>query len=145
MELEGNILDSHLINYVNLIHKGLKCKINNLLYTTVLRLKGVLSHLLKHNSSSVIDKYYYNHYKGIKANEIDSAIKNKVHPFIKKKIFPQAIKEIERLRSEGYYIVLVSGTLKNIVRPLVSELKVHDCISTELEVKGGVFTGWHDG
>lgn len=145
MDLDGTILDSHCVNYLNLIHKGLNGKINHLLYTTALRLKGVLFHLLNHISSSVFDKYYYNHYKGIKANEIDSAIKNKVLPFIKKKIFPQAIKEIERLRSEGYYIVLVSGTLRNIVRPLVSELKVHDCISTELEVKGGVFTGRVDG
>jgi len=145
MDLDGTIVDSHCVNYLNLIHKGLNNKLNHLLYTTLLRLKGVFFHLINHISSDAFDKYYYNHYKGIKANKIDKAIKEQVIPFINKKIFPQALEEIEKLKSERYFIVLVSGNLKNIVEPLVKELNVDDYISTELEIKDGMFTGKVEG
>ncbi len=141
MDLDGTIVDSHSVNYLNLIHKGLNSKFNHFLYTIMLRLKGVLFHLLSHFSSAAFDTYYYRHYKGIKANKIDQAIKDKVLPFIRNKIFPQAVEEIERLKGENYYIVLVSASLKNIVQPLVKELNVNDYIATELEIKNGIFTG----
>ncbi|HFD32599.1 MAG TPA: HAD-IB family hydrolase [Gammaproteobacteria bacterium] len=141
MDLDGTIVDSHSVNYLNLIHKGLNSKFNHLLYTSMLRLKGVYFHLLSYFSSTAFDTYYYRHFKGIKVSEIDQAIEDKVLPFIKNKVFPQAIEEIERLKSENYYIVLVSASLKNIVRPLVKELNVNDYIATELEVKDGVYTG----
>ena len=47
----------------------------------------------------------------------------------------------ERLRAQGYRLVAVSGSTREILAPLLRHLQFDDCLATELEVEGDICTG----
>ncbi len=141
IDFDGTLVDSHCVDYLIVINKNLKNKWKFILWRTLLQFKGPLFYILNYFSAYLFDKYYYRFYKGLKRKELDEIIKESVTPYIKKNIFPQVEEEIKTLRSQNYHVVVVSGTLKNIVEPVALELGAHDCIATHLEEKNGCFTG----
>ena len=141
IDFDGTIVDSHCVDYLIEINKGLKNKSMFILWRILLQFKGPLFYLLNKISAVLFDKYYYRFYKGLKSNEVNKIIESHVIHYIKKNVFPQAIDEIKKLRSQNYHVVVVSGTLKNIVEPIALALGANDCIATHLEEKNGVFTG----
>lgn len=65
-----------------------------------------------------------------------------------KNLFPGAVAKISELKTLGYIIVLVTGSLDIVVKPLADYLKADHVIASSLEEKtlnvvetGNVFTG----
>lgn len=59
---------------------------------------------------------------------------------IRHRLYPRAIEFIERLKKEGFRIVLNSASPEDVIAPMAHHLGV-DYISTQLEVVEGRFTG----
>lgn len=141
IDFDGTIVDSHCVDYLIIINKHLKNKYSFMLWLSLLPFKAPLFHLLNYLSSIHFDKYYFSFFKGLNRNEIERIVHEKITPFIKKHVYPQAEDEINKLRSQGYNVVVVSGSLKNIIEPIVLELGADDCIATHLEEENNFFTG----
>jgi len=141
IDFDGTIVDSHCVDYLIIIFKHLKNKYSYLLWLCLLQLKAPLFYILNYLSSVHFDSYYYSFFKSVNREKVDQIIRDKVTPYIKKHVFPQAEEEIRKLRCQGYYVVIVSGSLKNIIEPVAFELGANDCIATHLEEKNECFTG----
>jgi HAD superfamily hydrolase (TIGR01490 family) len=88
------------------------------------------------------NKYYLKNkeYDKIVSN-INECFKNAILPHISK----TAIEEIQRLRNEGYLIILLSGTLEPIVECFKEYCNADIGVGTTLCIKDGLITGEIDG
>lgn len=141
IDFDGTIVDKNCVNYLIVLNKHLKSNVQYLFWRSWLQFKGPFFYFLNYLSSAWFDKYFYNHFKGINELRLDEVVQHHVRPYIMENIFPQAEEEIKRLKSEGYYIVIVSGTLRNIIEPVTLELGADDCIATQIHEERGCFTG----
>ena len=88
------------------------------------------------------NKYYLKNkeYDKIVSN-INECFKNAILPHISK----TALEEIQRLRNEGYLIILLSGTLEPIVECFKEYCNADIGVGTNLCIKDGLITGEIDG
>ena len=61
--------------------------------------------------------------------------------YLRRNIFPAAARTIAALKSEGFDVVLVTGSIDFLVAPLARELGATEVIANALEEKRGRFTG----
>lgn len=87
IDFDGTIVNSHCVDYLIKINKGLKNRSGYFLWRTLLQLKGPLFYFLNMVSASLFDKYYYRFYKGLKREEVNEVINTNVIPYIKKTFF----------------------------------------------------------
>lgn len=141
MDVDGTIVDAHSVHYLNLIHKGIAARLFHLGFTLRLMLQGLYFHLLNYLSCDLFDRYYFSLYRGFDVGGVEKAIKEILLPYIRVRIFPAALKEIDELKKQGFHIVLVSASIESIIHALVKELGVDNYIATKMEVKNGCYTG----
>lgn len=141
IDFDGTIVNKHCVDYLIVLNKHLKSKVQYLFWRSFLQIKGPFFYALNYLSSNWFDKYFYKHIKGINEDRLDEIVQSHIRPYIMENIFPQAEDEILKLKSKGYYIVIVSGTLRNIIEPVSVELGADDCIATQIDEVSGCFTG----
>lgn len=107
------------------------------------------AYLLKCSFYIVLDKFnrtkfnivFYQGYRGLPSDEIKSWAPDCYQEMIKPRMFAQTVECIESHRASGRQIVLVTGSLDFIMKPLADALKVNDVIATALVEAHGQFTG----
>jgi len=57
------------------------------------------------------------------------------------RVSPAAMTAIERHRSEGHLVILLTGSLDFLMEPIAESLQVDRCIASQLEQVEGVYTG----
>ena len=60
---------------------------------------------------------------------------------LKPGLYPRALECIEAHRAKGHVVVLVSGSIRQIVTPVAEHLGADGILCTKLEVERGAFTG----
>ncbi len=83
---------------------------------------------------------FYRHDRGIEAESYRAFARDTFAPFIRSSIFPGALAELEKQKSEGRAVVIVSGSPSAIVAPLAEALGA-EAIATELVEADGRYTG----
>ena len=61
--------------------------------------------------------------------------------YLRRNIFPAAARTIAELKSDGFDVVLVTGSIDFLVAPLARDLGATEVIANTLEEKDGRFTG----
>ena len=68
------------------------------------------------------------------------------HTYLKPHIAPKILKRVREHQGAGHTLVLVSASLRYMLRPVIQDLKFHHLLCTDLEVAGdGSLTGRTDG
>lgn len=93
-----------------------------------------------------INKKYYERFKGRSEAEVRSLAKAWFDHELKhrsnEEFWVKPVKSrLDELKAQGVRIVLISGSCYEILEPLMDLLDVQDCISTNLEVENGIYTG----
>ncbi len=57
------------------------------------------------------------------------------------RVSPAAMTAIDRHRSEGHRVILLTGSLDFLMEPIAESLQVDRCVASRLEQMGGVYTG----
>jgi HAD superfamily hydrolase (TIGR01490 family) len=84
---------------------------------------------------------FYRVYRGLEAAEFERRADALFRAWVEPRIYPQAIERIERHRSRGEPVVLVTGSIDTIVAPLAERLGASGVIAPRLEVRDGRLTG----
>ncbi len=84
---------------------------------------------------------FYRNYRGMDPAEAKALALDMFASYLRQKIFPEAISQIEEHKERGDQIVLVTGSLNFIVQPLAEYLEADSVIAPELEQFNGKFTG----
>lgn len=90
------------------------------------------------------NEFYYSILKGVSIKHTDELgkkwfeeSKNTIDNFY----IDSTLKEISRLKNDNVIIVIVTGSFRSLVTPLIDELHIDDQISAPLEIKNGRYTG----
>jgi HAD superfamily hydrolase (TIGR01490 family) len=84
---------------------------------------------------------FYRVYRGLEADELERRATALFRAYVEPRIYPQARERIERHRSRGDQVVLVTGSIDVIVAPLAEHLGVSSVIAPRLAVENGRLTG----
>jgi HAD superfamily hydrolase (TIGR01490 family) len=82
----------------------------------------------------------YASYRGLPASRVKAAAAECCAQTIRPRLFPQALERLRELRAQNVKIVLVTGGLDFIMKPLAEELGA-ELYAASLEESNGVFTG----
>lgn len=137
-DVDGTLLPGTSMEKMFLLHliKRRKLPLRNFIFY-FLRL---LLKLLYENSTEAFknNKYYL---KNLPVNGVRAS----AGQFVKHRILPQisqaGMQKMNLLRTEGYRILLMSGSPDFLVQPLAKHLKPDFTIATVLETQGDIFTG----
>ena len=84
---------------------------------------------------------FYRVYRGLPADELERRAAALFGAYIEPRIFPEAVKRIERHRARGDRVVLLTGSVETIVAPLAEHLRISSVIAPRLAVEDGILTG----
>lgn len=141
VDFDGTLVKSHCVNYLIQVQAQRKGWLAFWLWRSWLQLKALKFHYLNQTSAEKFDRYYYRHFKGIAQQDLLAALPGRVFEHLYSRLLPDAVDELHKLRQEGYHIVVVSASLKDIVAPFARAIGAHDCLATEIEVHEGRYTG----
>lgn len=81
------------------------------------------------------------YYRGLRVRDLERFIPPFFDSWIEPRLRPSMLREIERLRQNGFRLVLLSGTTMPLLRELGRRLGVDILIGSELEEVAGTYTG----
>tara|TARA_B110001469_G_C9511984_1_gene255125 strand:- start:87 stop:740 length:654 start_codon:yes stop_codon:yes gene_type:complete len=79
--------------------------------------------------------------KGESTSDVKSATHTFVTEILARKIQPEIQKLYNKYQRDGYYIILMSGSLDFIISTITDEWQANDSYSTVLQIKDNKFTG----
>lgn len=92
-------------------------------------------------SRASFQRSFYRLYRGMAPAELDRRAEALLHDHVLPRLRPEAVARIERHRGRGHRVVLVTGSIEAIARPIADHLGVHDLLAPRLAARGGALTG----
>ena len=87
------------------------------------------------------NEVFYRNYRGMNADEIKALCAEMFETYLRPKIFPAAITQIQEHTEQGTAVVFVTGSLDFIVQPIADYLDVESVLAPQLGEQNGQFTG----
>ncbi len=130
--ISGTSLERQLIR--RLLSEGLMSPMNLIRFTAV-AMTGALT-----GGTDALKKTKA-YYRGLEVDELERFIPSFFDSWIEPRLRPAMLEEIERLRKDGFALVLLSGTTMPLLRELGRRLGIDTLIGSELEEEDGTYTG----
>lgn len=96
-------------------------------------------------SRSAFNRAFYRRYAGLDANAVRAWHRDTFLDNLRRRIFPAALACVREHQQQERRIVLLTGGLDFLMRPLAEFVRADDLIAPRLEEKDGLFTGELDG
>ncbi len=87
------------------------------------------------------NQVFYRNYRGMDAALVKALADDMFNNYLCKKVFPEAISQIEEHKAQGDHVVLLTGSLDFIVRPIAEHFGVDTVLAAKLSEHAGKFTG----
>ena len=87
------------------------------------------------------NQVFYRNYRGMRVAEIKGLSTEMFEVYLRPKIFPAAIAQIQEHKEQGTAVVFVTGSLDFIVQPIADCLDVDSVLAPQLHEQNGQFTG----
>ena len=87
------------------------------------------------------NQVFYRNYRGMGVTEIKELSTEMFETYLRPKIFPAAISQIQEHKEQGTPVVFVTGSLDFIVQPIADYLAVDSVLAPQLGEQNGQFTG----
>lgn len=141
VDFDGTLVNSHCVHYLGQVQASLQHPVLHFFWRIFMRMRTPIFLVLNRISAEKFDRYYYRFFKGIQEKRLDTIVEQRVLDYIYSRYLPDAESRVDALHAAGFKVVLVSGSLKNIVEPFARSIGADACLATELEVVDGVFSG----
>ncbi len=96
---------------------------------------------LDRKSRASFQRAFYRVYRGLPADDLEERSEALFHHYVEPRLFPAGLSRLADHRRRGHRVVLVSGSVEAIVRPLAERLQVRDVLAPRLETADGRLTG----
>ena len=87
------------------------------------------------------NQVFYRNYRGMRVTEIKRLSTDMFETYLRPKIFPAAISQIQEHKEQGTPVVFVTGSLDFIVQPIADYLAIDSVLAPQLHEQNGQFTG----
>lgn len=140
-DVDGTLLNSNIVEYLAFFQKQLLPP-----WRWRLRIAGVIAKVpvylaLDHLSRTAFCRFFYRGYRGMEAPMMTDLAHRLFQEVIRPRLYMQALLQIDCHREQGHTIVLLTGSLDFIMRPLAEFIGAHHLIAAKLEERHGRFTG----
>ncbi len=140
-DVDGTLLKSTIVHYYIWMRSA-----RDPFLLKQLRLVGFLPKvvyylILDNVSRSRFNLVFYRNYRGKNATEIKALSIEMFETYLRPKIFAEAVSQIQQHKQQGTTVVLVTGSLDFIVKPIADYFNVDAVLAPQLQEKEGVFTG----
>ena len=103
-------------------------------YTLLFLVRAVMYMVIDWMSRSAFNRIFYACYRGQDVHDTGAFLSSHVwRDYMLPNVFPEALSELRRLKGLGFAIVLVTGSLDLVVRPLAEYIGAEFVISASLE------------
>lgn len=92
-------------------------------------------------SRTLFNRRFYLNYRGYSPADLEREAEPLYREFIRPRLYPEAVRRIAAHQERGDEIVLVSGSLRPLLQPLVREFCISELFAADLAVEDGVYTG----
>lgn len=140
-DVDGTIVASNIVHYYAWFRRQHQSAWWGAIWQRLFLFKCLYYLILDRIDRSRLNTVFYRNYRGLsveRLHELACACHNAV---LKPNLFREAQACMEEHRAAGRKVVLVTGSVDFIIRPLARLLRVDDLIACELVEAGGVFTG----
>lgn len=97
--------------------------------------------ILDRISRPQFNRVFYRNYRGMDAQATKTLTTDMFNNYLRHRIFPEAISQIEEHREQGDQVVLLTGSLDFIVQPIAEFFGADSVLAPELVELGGRFMG----
>jgi fatty acyl-CoA reductase len=87
------------------------------------------------------NRLFYQCYSGFTRDTLETLASAVFQQYYRPRLFQEGVEEIRRHLSAGRRVVLLTGSVEPLMKPLQQSLSATDLLATRLELKEGVFTG----
>ncbi|HUG44575.1 MAG TPA: HAD-IB family hydrolase [Acidobacteriota bacterium] len=92
-------------------------------------------------SRELFNRRFYRSYRRLRPRQVESPARELLEKFIRPRLFSEAIECVQRHRAERRAVVLVSGSIRQVVEPLAQFLQADHYYCAELCVENERFSG----
>ncbi|HUP19781.1 MAG TPA: HAD family hydrolase [Gemmatimonadota bacterium] len=144
-DVDGTLVDSDIVRYGVEIRTAEKGRAARLLWVAGFLPRVPWYLALDAVSRTAFQKSFYRLYRGLPAEEMGRRSAALYETYVRPRLRPEALLRLQKHVRKGDTVVLVTGSVEPIVRPLADDLGVRHVLAPRLEVEGGVVSGRLEG
>jgi HAD superfamily hydrolase (TIGR01490 family) len=140
-DVDGTLVEGNVVVYYVRIHTQWMGLLQRAVWTAgfALRVPGYLA--LDLASRSLFQRTLYREYRRFAPEDLAARARLHFEHDLVGRLFASALDCIHSHRERGHRVVLVTGSLREIVAPLAEHVGATDLLAAELEIRDGAFTG----
>ncbi len=140
-DLDGTILRGNIVRYYAHLRMQEQRQPWKALWAAQFLCKIPFYVLMDRLSRRWFTNSFYRNYRAIAPSELRRRARVLHEEFLEPRLFPEAVKKIGWHQQQGHRVVLVTGSLREIVAPLASQLGISEVLACRLAEENGAFTG----
>jgi len=140
-DVDGTIAKTTIVTPLLWYKRTCASPLDCAIFYLLLPLRGPFWLLLDKISRDASNRAIYMHYRGLRAEDIEAEAWTCYARSIKPRLFPKALARLKQFRADGYRLVLVTGGIDILMRPLAVELGGAEVIAPSLGSQNGILTG----
>ena len=140
-DVDGTLLKSTIVHYYIWMRSAKAPLLLRLIWLVGFLPKIAYYLILDRVSRTRFNLVFYRNYRGMDAAETKALSTEMFETYLRPKIFPEVVSQIQEHKQQGMAIVLVTGSLDFIVQPIADYLAVDTVLAPELREQNGQFTG----
>ena len=140
-DVDGTLLKSTIVHYYIWMRSKETPFLLKRLWLVGFLPKIVYYLILDRISRPRFNEVFYRNYRGMGVAEVKGLATEMFEAYLRPKIFPAAISQIQEHKEEGTAVVFVTGSLDFIVQPIADSLAIDAVLAPQLGERNGHFTG----
>lgn len=140
-DVDGTLVASDIVRYGVEIRTAEKSPAGRLLWIAMFLPRVPWYLALDSVSRAAFQRSFYRLYRGMAAGELEDRAEALFEEHVRRRLRPEALIRLERHTRRGDRVVLVTGSVEPIVRPLADHLGVRHVLAPRLELRDGRVTG----
>lgn len=140
-DVDGTLLKSTIVHYYIWLRLATLPLFLKPLWLVGFLPKIVYYLILDGVSRTRFNETFYRNYRGMDVKQIKTLSVEMFEDYLRAKIFPAAVSQIQEHKEQGVAIVIVTGSLDFIIQPLADYLAVDSVLAPQLREQDGKFMG----
>ena len=87
------------------------------------------------------NQIFFRNYEGVYSAHFHGWVSSEGQKYWSRRLFPLALEEIRKHQGQGHIVILVTGGLAEMVKPLTDMLRVDHCLAVDMITSEGYLTG----
>lgn len=140
-DVDGTLVKANIIHYLAFLQAQSLSPLARGLWYTRLVARTPYFWLLDKIDRGLFNERFYRSYRGWEKQKLEQACQRLWEEFMRPRLYPAGLKEIQFHQDARRPVVLVSGSLAEIIRPLAEEVNAAAAFGAQMKVEKGRLTG----